>query len=507
MGKQKSNSPSKRDIKREMRRAEKEEKKHEKKLRYERGKEIFSVGYLIVGIFCVMILYFLIFEIDGKNAVLVNPSNNRTQNMEQAVRKGQILTSDGVVVATTQNMEDGTEYRYYPFGNMFAHTLGYATKGGAGLEAKQKIKLLTAHVSFLEQIKTEFMNQKLTGDTMIVTLNYLLQSYCYEQLGGRNGAIVVMEPKTGKILAMVSCPDFNPSTIDEQWNYLISEENTSGNLLNRASQGYYAPGSTFKVITLLEYIRENPNTWQDFTYTCTGFYTDGENIINCHDGHAHGELDIYGALSQSCNGAFITMGLTLNPTKWQKLCNDFGYNQSYAMDVEYKKSQFSLDAEATDWDLMQSSIGQGTIVTTPLLNTMITSAIANDGVMMKPYLIDRFVSADSSYEKLEESEILQKCISAAEADLLTEFMVGVVRDGSGYRAGTSYAQVAGKTGSAQFSSQAGRYHAWFTGFAPADDPKLAVTVLIEDGGSGGEVAAPIAGNIFNYYFSVVETVQ
>lgn len=460
-----------------------------------------------------MILYFLVFEMSGKNAVLINPLNNRTQNMEQSVRKGQILTSDGVVVATTQNMEDGTEYRYYPFENMFAHTLGYATKGGSGLEGSQKIRLLTSHVSFIEQIKTEFINQKLTGDTMIVTLNYLLQSYCYEQLGGRNGVIIAMEPKTGKILAMVSSPDFNPSTVDEQWSYLISSENTSGNLLNRASQGVYAPGSTFKMITLLEYIRENPNTWQDFSYSCSGVYADGDYVINCHDGHAHGELDIYGALSQSCNGAFITMGLSLNPVKWKALCQDFGYNQSFTAQIrdreemEYKKSSFSLSDNPSDWDMMQASIGQGTTVVTPLLNTMITSAIANGGVMMTPYMIDRFVSSDSSYQAVSEAEILKKCITSEEASLLTEFMTGVVRDGSGYRANSAYAQVAGKTGSAQFSSQAGRYHAWFTGFAPADAPEIAVTVLIEDGGSGGEVAAPIAGNIFNYYFSVIENAQ
>ena len=151
---------------------------------------------------------------------------------------------------------------------------------------------------------------------------------------------------------------------------------------------------------------------------------------------------------------------------------------------------------------MQASIGQGTTTATPLLNTMITSAIANGGVMMKPYLIDSYTSADQTWQSVTEPEVLRQSISADEASLLTEFMTKVISEGSGYLAGSAYCQVAGKTGSAQYSSQAGLYHAWFTGFAPAEDPQIAVTVLIEQGGSGGEVAAPIAGAIFNYYFSL-----
>lgn len=422
--------------------------------------------------------------------------------MQQSVRKGDVVSSDGVVLATTQNREDGSEYRYYPFSNMFAHTLGYATKGGAGLEGAQKIRLLMSHDSFLLQLRTELMNQKIKGDTMHVTLDYAMQSYCYELLGGRNGAIVAMEPKTGRVIAMVACPDFDPNTIDEQWSYLVSEENNSGNLMNRASQGVYPPGSTFKMITLLEYIRENPDTWQDFSYTCNGVYMDGEYTVNCHDGHAHGELDIYGALAQSCNGAFITMGRTLDPVRWRELAEDFGYNQSETLEVQYRKSSFPLTEDASEWDMIQASIGQGTTLTTPLLNTMITCAIANGGVMMKPYLLEGFTSEDASYQKTVQPQELRRCISSEEAALLSDFMMRVVRDGSGAQASCSSCQVAGKTGSAQFSSQAGLYHAWFTGFAPVEDPQLAVTVIVEAGGAGGEVAAPMVSAIFEYYFSL-----
>ena len=184
------------------------------------------ISLLLVG----TLIYFLWFEIQGKQEVLVNPLNNRTANMEKNVRKGDILSSDNVVLATTQNAEDGTEYRLYPFGGVFAHTLGYTPVGGMGLESSQKIKLLTCNVNFLTQMRNELVGLKNTGDRLVTTLDYRLSQYCYDQLEGRKGAIIVMEPKTGRILAMVSRPDFNPNTIVSDWNAIISEENTDANL-------------------------------------------------------------------------------------------------------------------------------------------------------------------------------------------------------------------------------------------------------------------------------------
>ncbi len=470
--------------------------------RKKRGRESIVTGAILTVLFLLMTGYFLWFEAAGKQEILINPLNNRTSNMARNVMKGDIVSSDGVVLATTQNAPDGTEYRLYPFGELFVHTLGYEAMGGARLERSQKIRLLTTSAPFWMQIREELLNRKIKGDTLHVTLDYRLSAYAREQLAGRNGAIAVMEPATGRILAMVSSPDFDPNRVSQEWSSLVSEENTTGNLLNRASQGAYAPGSTFKLITLLEFIRENPDTWRDFSYTCSGAYSDGTYTINCHEGHAHGTVDAWSALSLSCNGAFITMGKTLDPVKWKALADDFGYNTGEQLELEYRKSRFSMDAGADDWDYIQNAIGQGTTLTTPLLNLMITSAVANGGVMMKPYLIEGYTSTDGRNVLQAVPEVLRTCCTKEEAALLTEFLTGVVRDGSGYLAASTFCQVAGKTGSAQFSSQAGRYHAWFCGFAPAENPEIAVCVLIEDGGSGGEVAAPVAGRIFDYYFSL-----
>ena len=473
--------------------------KKKKRPKTESQTPIRVVGWMVSLLLAATLVYFLWFEIEGKKDVLVNPLNNRTANMEKVVRKGDIMSSDSVVLATTQNAADGTEYRLYPFNGVFAHTLGYTPLGGMGLESTQKIKLLTCNVNFLTQMRNELVGVKNTGDKLVTTLDYRLSQFCYDQLAGRNGAIIAMEPKTGKVLAMVSSPNFNPNTIREDWSAIISEENTDANLVNRASQGAYPPGSTFKLITLLEYIREHPSDWQDFRYTCTGLYEKDGYTMGCH-GVAHGEMDIFGAFAMSCNGAFDTMAESLDAEKWDKTAKEFGYNTSYSFEFQSRRSSFSAARDDSVPVRMQLAIGQGSTITSPLINLLGYCSVANGGVMMKPYLIDRFVSADGKVVEQAGPEELQRCCTKEEAELLNTFLTRVINEGTAGLARTELAQVAGKTGSAQYSSADDKFHAWFCGYAPAEDPKIAVCVFLERGGQGGDVAAPVAGSIFDYYF-------
>lgn len=467
-----------------------------------RQHEINVAGAILVSLLGAMLLYFVYFEVIGKDSVLSSKYNTRQQNMAQLIRKGDIVTSDGVVVATTQTNEDGTEVRAYPYTSWYAHTVGYSVLGGYGLEDTQKLNLLTSHIDFWTKLKNEFLGVKTQGDTLVTTLDSGLQDFCYRQLDGKNGSITVVEPSTGKILAMVSSPNFDPNTVEEQWSWLTSDENTTQNMMNHATQGTYPPGSTFKIITLLEYIRENPDTWQDFHYTCTGTYTNGDYVVNCHDGVAHGELDIYGILGMSCNGAFDTIAQTLDSKKWQKLAEDFGYNQSdrSAVDFPYKTSSFHIDTDDSVWSRMQLAIGQGTTNVTPLLNLMMYAAIANDGVMMTPYLVDSYLDADGNLVEQTKPKALRTVCTKDEAELLDEFLTYVITNGTAAAGGSQYARVSGKTGSAQYDSTK-NYHAWFCGYGTNDVDTIAVCVMIEKGGAGGAVAAPIAGQIFDYYFS------
>lgn len=477
--------------------------KRRKKKPTKRQHEIRVAGGILVSLLGAMLLYFVYFEVIGKDEVLSSKYNTRQQNMAQLIRKGDIVTSDGAVVATTQTREDGTEVRAYPYTNWYAHTVGYSVLGGYGLEQSQKLNLLTSHVDFWTKLKNEFLGVKTQGDTLVTTLDSGLQDFCYRQLDGKTGSITVVEPSTGKILAMVSSPNFDPNTVEEQWSWLTSEENTTQNLMNHATQGTYPPGSTFKIITLLEYIRENPDTWQDFHYTCTGSYVNGDYVVNCHDGVAHGELDIYGILAMSCNGAFDTIAQTLDADKWQQLAEDFGYNQNdrSQVDFPYKKSEFHIDTDDSVWARMQLAIGQGTTNVTPLLNLMMYAAVANDGVMMTPYLVDSYVDAQGNLVEQTQPKALRTVCSQEEAALLDEFLTNVITNGTAAAGGSQYARVSGKTGSAQYDSTK-NYHAWFCGYGTNDEKEIAVCVLIEKGGAGGTVAAPIAGQIFDYYFSL-----
>ena len=195
-----------------------------------------------------------------------SPYNTRQDTFSDRVVRGKILSADGQVLAQTNVAEDGTEERYYPFSNMFAHVIGYDTNGKSGLESEANFSLLSSHAFFLDQMKNQFLNQKNMGDTVVSTLDSRLQQTAYNALGDRRGAVVVLEASTGKILAEVSRPDFDPNTLSQNWDILVNDENDSS-LLNRATNGAYPPGSTFKIVTALDYFRSK-GTFEGYSYLC-----------------------------------------------------------------------------------------------------------------------------------------------------------------------------------------------------------------------------------------------
>ena len=335
---------------------------------------------------------------------------------------------------------------------------------------------------------------------MVTTLDSRLQQTAYDLLGDRRGAVVVMEPDTGKILAMVSKPEYDPNTVAAQWERLTADEQGEARLLNRATQGLYAPGSTFKILTLLEYIREHPDDYENFHFDCDGTYENGEYQIRCYQGEAHGSQDLSQAFANSCNGAFASMGLELDLKQYADLADQLLYNQPLPLALPYNKSSYSMTEGADTWEVLQTAIGQGKTQVTPIHQLMVTSAIANGGTLMKPYVVDHLENAGGQTIKKFMPSAYGELLSASEAEQLTEYMRQVVETGTGSAVRTDAYTVAGKTGSAEFETGK-ETHAWFTGFAPAEDPKIAVTVIVEESGSGGRVAAPIARGIFDAYFS------
>ena len=412
--------------------------------------------------------------------------------------RGTIYANDGQILARTVTDEEGNEQREYPFSNMFAQVVGYASNGRFGIEAQTNYYLIQSNAKLSDKVASEVSGVKYPGDSVVTTLDVRLQEVAYQSLGVYRGAIIVSEPATGKILAMVSKPDFDPNKIQEIWDDLL-EENDSGVLLNRATQGLYPPGSTFKIITALEYIRENPDTYQNYSYQCGGKFTLGEDTINCFHGTAHGSENFTKSFAKSCNASFANISVKLDRTSYQSTLSDLLFNKELPVAFVYNKSRVIVDESVSDSDVMQASIGQGTDQITPLHMNMITCAIANGGVLMKPYLVDYVENYNGNTIKQFSSGTYGRLITEEEAQALTELMTEVVESGTATRLkGLSYT-AAGKTGSAEYNSDKSDSHAWFTGFAPVENPQICVTIIIEGAGSGGDYAVPIAKRIFNAY--------
>ena len=462
------------------------------------NRDIIHITYLFIGMLVLVMGSFIHFLVKESNEVINNSYNQRQDLLAEQVVRGNIMSANGEILAQTITNKKGKENRVYPYGSMFSHVVGRFTKGRTGLESTNNFHLLTSNVNLIRKIFVELSGEKNIGDNVITTLNTDLQKAAYNALGDRKGAIVVMEPSTGKILAMVSKPDYDPNKIDEIWDDLVDETNNNSALLNRTTQGLYPPGSTFKILTALEYIRENPD-YKDYHYDCKGKGTFHEITINCYNNKKHGEEDIKKSFAKSCNASFAQLGNMLNMNSFRKLCDSFLFNSPLPTNLLYKTSSFVLDATTEKKEIPQTVIGQGKTQITPLHNALITSTIANGGVMMKPYLVDRIETTVGTTVKKYFPEIYGTLITPSESQILTSFMTEAVTNGTASALkGKSYSS-AGKTGSAEHE-EGKPAHAWFVGFAPAENPQIVVSIIVESVGTGSEYAVPIASKIFDAYF-------
>ncbi|MGN1266846.1 MAG: peptidoglycan D,D-transpeptidase FtsI family protein [Dorea sp.] len=440
--------------------------------------------------------YIAYFNVAKSRDIIRSPYNSRQDSYADRVVRGKILDRTGKILAQTNVTEDGKETREYPYGNMFSHVVGYSSQGKSGLESVGNFELLTSNAFFIEKLQKEFQDQKNIGDNIITTLDVELQQAAYNALGSSKGAVVVIEPSTGKILAMVSKPDFNPNTVAANWDSLNSDENSA--LLNRATQGLYAPGSTFKVITALEYMREDAG-YSSYSYTCEGEITEDGTTIHCYNGKVHGDLDLRDSLAYSCNASFSNIGLKLDVGKFQETAKSLLFNSKLPCDLSYSKSVFSLSKNDGNVAKMVTAMGQGTTQVSPYHMALITSAIANGGVLMKPYLIDSVTNYTGSIIDQNKPEEYKELMTSDEAAQLKDYMTSVteygtasVLSGNGYTA-------AGKTGTAEYSSDKDKDHSWFIGMSNVDNPDLAISVIIE-GSDGSAKAVNIAKQVFDAYY-------
>lgn len=443
-----------------------------------------------------MMFYISYYAITHKQEMLNNSYNSHQAMLAKQNIRGTIYSREGDILAETITDDSGKEKRVYPFGEVFSHVVGYSTKGKAGIELNYNYYLINSNCSLAKKVDNEASGLKIPGDNVYSTLDLNLQQVAYDTLGAYNGAIIATDPKTGEILAMVSKPGFDPNRIEQDWNALVSNKESSV-LLNRVSQGLYPPGSTFKIVTALEYLRENQSAVNTYQFNCNGSITADGMKINCYHGSVHGTVDFATSFAKSCNSSFANMGMNLNRKEFRQTLDDLMFGKDLPVDFAYNKSSIQVDEETSIADLMQASIGQGKDAISPLHLNMITCAIANQGLLMKPYLVSKVENDDGGIVKQFNPVESKNLLSKNEADALTTLMRGVVEGGTAKKlSGLSYS-AAGKTGSAEFNGDKGESHAWFTGFAPVEDPQICVTVIIEGAGSGGDYAVPLARRLFD----------
>ena len=471
-------------------------------------KQMTFFAVLFALLFGWMCFYFTQTAIENKVGLFDNDYNHRDELLAARNRRGSIYASDAeTILASTQTEldENGNviQIRSYPFGSMYAHVLGYAQLGGSGLEEYFKYELLHSDLPLSEKVrydnKEDAEDKLYPGNNLITTLDPAVQKACYDAMGNYDGAVIVTEVKTGRIIAMVSKPDYDPNYIEENWESLLAD-NESGTLLNRVTQGLYPPGSTFKIIDCIDLLEENPDAVKDYSFECSGVFEQGGESIHCYDYEVHGRITLEESFAHSCNSSFANIGLNMiSPDTMSDTLRSLLFNSKLPYDLPYVRSSVNMPDTLSTEGIMQMSIGQGTTSMTPLHLNMITSAVANGGVLMRPHLVDELHDAKGRTLRVYGNEAYGSLMPEKVAQQVVQFMRAVVTDGTASSLSGRDYEAAGKTGSAEFDNNKSS-HAWFTGFAPASDPEICVTVLIEGKGMGSSYAVPVAGKIFDAYF-------
>lgn len=446
------------------------------------------------------------FQASSLNA---DPRNARTLYREFGNDRGPIIVS-GDSIATSEPVDSPYKYqRHYREDGAYSNVTGYFStsfNSMTGIEKAENGVLGGSDSSLtgqrLEQLITGAQPQ---GGAVELTLDNTIQEAAINAMDGRRGAVVALEPKTGKVLAQVSLPTYDTNSITTQdsnaateaWNTL--NEDPEKPLVDRTSGGdQYAPGSTFKMLTataMLENSDMTPDTKVKAPTKWSPPGTDHEiynpGRIACGDGS--GETTLRQTFIQSCNTAYAIGGVDVGSEDMIAQAEKFGFGDSFETPLPVSASRFP--EPDNDAQLAMDSFGQQDIRVTPMQMAMITSAIANDGELMKPYIVNRTLTADLEEVSTTKPSKYSDAMSKETAGYMQDMMVDDVASGTGYRAAIDGVEVAGKTGTAEINADT-LPHAWFAAFAPADDPEIAVVVLLEnDPGDGGSSAAPVAREI------------
>ncbi|WP_250278809.1 peptidoglycan D,D-transpeptidase FtsI family protein [[Clostridium] colinum] len=450
-------------------------------------KKVFWFYFLL---FFILIIYLLLFTIFKSKQIIGNPYNPRINNNKDIIR-GNILDRNLNILAKTDNK------RIYIYYNTFAHTVGFIDKGGYGIESKYNFDLQTLNNDLLQRIAKEFNeNKSLQGNGLVLTLDKNLQEYCYNKLKNKTGAIIVMDSTTGKILSMVSSPSFNPNNITKDWSNLVNDTKNNP-FLNRATQGLYPPASVFKIITSATFIENYPN-WENYTYTCNGYEIQQGIKISCANKKSHGNINLEKALALSCNSFFSHLATIITPEQIYQTAEKVLFNNNLDFSLDYNKSSFVLNNNSSIDEIMQTYIGQGKTLVTPLHIALIGCSIANNGIMMKPYIVDSNIDYKGKIINKTIPKKLTNAFSIQTAQTLKNMLQKVVTEGTGKKAQIKDISISAKTGTAQIEGK--EEHTWFLGMAPTENPNIVISIILENSGENSNIVE-IARDIINFTYN------
>jgi penicillin-binding protein A len=475
--------------------------------------QVRRVGWGLLVAFLAVFAQLNYVQIFAAENIASNPANIRSLLREYSIKRGDIVTIDGVTVAQSIATDDRLRFlRRYPEAELYGHITGYYSLvfGADRIERTYHDQLLgESGVISMQDIQDRFLGSGERGDDVRLTIDSRVQAAARDALGNNQGAVVALDPQTGAIRAMWSNPSFDPNPISshrpgrirQAWENL--NEQTPNPLQHIATTRGFPPGSTFKVVTAaaaLESGRFNPQSTFDDPVSFTPPQT-SSSISNFSGGTCAGggQISLADALRVSCNTTFAQLGLEVSGPM-AGVTTGMGFNRRIPFDVSTEASTFERADENNLPRRSLAGIGQGDVVTTPLQMALVAASIANGGETPKPRLVEEVRDPSGGIVARPSDESIGTAMSESTARTLTEMMVAVVTDGTGANAQIPGLEIAGKTGTAQ-SAEGAAPHAWFIAFAPAQNPRIAVAVFVQNGGSfgaeatGGTVAAPMARQV------------
>ena len=476
-------------------------------------KELRRLSILMLLMFLALFASTSVIQVVQAEALAENSRNTRALYDSYEVQRGSIIASGAAIASSVPSNDVYTWQRVYVDGDMWAPVTGYINPvlgAATGIEQAMNQELSgTAGSQFLDRIERIFTGQPPRGSNVELTLDAAVQRAAYDALGDLQGAVIAIEPSTGRVLAMVTSPSYDTNllashnTDEVNTLYEALDADPAHPLFNRAIGGdLNPPGSTFKLVVASAALASGRYT-PDSTLPNPGSYQlpQSSTVIFNASGGACGSGDtvtIADALRLSCNIPFAELAVELGDAAIRDEAEKYGFNAAFSLPLESTPSSYprALDEPQT----ALTGFGQGQVTATPLQMAMVSAGIANEGVVMNPRMVDQVIGADLSVQQTVEDSEFGSALSAELAAQMVSMMVANVNDGAASGATIDGVDVGGKTGTAENGDDR-PYTLWFTGFAPAADPEVAVAVVVEDGGgegqsgSGNTIAAPIAKKV------------